>query len=201
MLTFIQDEKVTKDVVFVILGFLNPVEILRLNNTSRVFNKFFKEYNNSRVSINDAQNQYTAAKREFKEQKDLLPKKLNRIGKVMNFLFRYPLGRIEIFGVMNLYIASSFKPLDQTEVFMRSGYQQFSCLDNRVGNALETITCAEMIFGLAVVAGTVAMGCANSYRERQKAKLSAGKVSQTAFYFTKRKKTQSQLPSRPNFYP
>ena len=76
MLIFIQEKKVPKNLVFVIFGFLNPVEILRLYRTSHVFNQLVKEYNNSLISLKDAGDQHSSAKREFEEQKNLLQKKI-----------------------------------------------------------------------------------------------------------------------------
>ena len=105
----------------------------------------------------------------------------------MIFLFPSMLGVIQGFGIMNLTIASWFQPFDNTEVFMRTSYQQFSCPNNRVGNALETLVCAEMIFLVVVAVGKTAMVCTNSGRQRKKTTLAAENLYHTAFYFLKKK--------------
>ncbi len=200
LLILIQEEKVTKDLVFIIFGFLNSFEINQLDKTSHFFSNLVNEYDNSLISLKDARNRHISANREFKEQKDLLPTIQSRTSKLIDFLFHYAVGGIQLFGIMSHISVSSFEQLDQTEVFMRINYRQFSCPIHRLGDDFDTIVSVGMMLSGAVIFGKAAMVCANSSRQGQKVKLAEGKVSQTAFYLQKREKTQSQSTSRPNFY-
>ena len=198
LLILIQEKKVTKDLVFLIFGFLNSFEISQLDKISHVFREFVNEYDNSLISLKDAQDWHISAEREHKEQKDLLPIIQSRTRKLTDFIWQYGLGGVQLFGIMSHIIFSS-EQLDQTEVFMRINYRQFSCPIHRFGDGFDTIVSVGMMLGGAVILGKVAMASVNSNRQEQKVKLAEGKVSQTAFYLQKREKTQSQSTSRPNF--
>lgn len=180
------EEKAPKDLVLFIFGFLSYDEILPLCRISRAFNDFVKNYNKSLISLKDAKHQHTIAIQEFNEQKDLLPKKLNRNNKMVDYLFLYAGNAVEFFGIINLSIAKSFQSVDQTEVFMRTSYHQASCPNNGAGNALENIANAGMIFGLVMILGKIVMTGADSHRQAYRGKLNEQKVSQTALYLKNR---------------